>query len=46
MVKLTDDYVTKQVEFKAAGIEVPNYLQEEVIKETEKKSNLGSFWWG
>lgn len=36
MVKLTDNYVTKQAEFKAAGIEVPNYLQEEVIKETEK----------
>ncbi|MFT9214147.1 mannitol dehydrogenase family protein [Liquorilactobacillus ghanensis] len=36
MVKLTDDYVAKQAEFEAAGIKVPNYLQEEVITETEK----------
>lgn len=36
MVKLTDDYVVQQTEFKTAGIEVPNYSQEEVVTETEK----------
>lgn len=41
MVKLLDNYETNKSDFEKAGIKVPEYDQDQVIKETEKNP----LWW-